>query len=85
MAITCKCITTRPQEGVHLPFAIPHSLTACQTMDNIKNPIKAAVSDRTVGVDFSTMTIGNGDVSVWDFGGQLEYAVTHQLLLSVEV
>jgi hypothetical protein len=31
------------------------------------------------------MKIGNGEVSVWDFGGQLEYSVTHQFLLSVEV
>ena len=31
------------------------------------------------------MKIADGEVSVWDFGGQLEYAVTHQLLLSSEV
>ena len=31
------------------------------------------------------MRLAHGEVSVWDFGGQLEYAVTHQLLLSVEV
>jgi GTPase SAR1 family protein len=42
-------------------------------------------SDRTVGVEVSTMEIGTGEASVWDFGGQLEYAVTHQFLLSIEV
>jgi len=31
------------------------------------------------------MNIGGGQASVWDFGGQLEYAVTHQFLLSAEV
>ena len=85
MAITCKYTPTRLQEGVSSPFTLPYSLTACQTVDDIKHPIKAAGRDRTVGVDLSAMTIGDGEVSVWDFGGQLEYAVTHQLLLSVEV
>ena len=54
-------------------------------MENIKSPIKDVARDRTVGVDLSTMRLADGDVSVWDFGGQLEYAVTHQMLLSVEV
>ena len=54
-------------------------------MDNIKSPIKDAARNRTVGVDLSTMRLADGEVSVWDFGGQLEYAVTHQMLLSVEV
>ena len=53
----------------------------------IKAPksIKTVGCDRTVGVDLSMIKLAHGDVSVWDFGGQLEYAVTHQFLLSVEV
>ena len=54
-------------------------------MDNIKSPIKDVARGRTDGVDLSTMRLADGEVSVWDFGGQLEYAVTHQMLLSVEV
>ena len=54
-------------------------------MDNIKSPIKDVAGNRTVGVDLSMMRLADGEVSVWDFGGQLEYAVTHQMLLSVEV
>jgi hypothetical protein len=46
---------------------------------------KIVGNERTVGADVSTMKMGKGEVSVWDFGGQLEYSVTHQFLLSVEV
>ena len=56
-----------------------------QVVDNIKAPIKTVGYNRTVGVDLSMMKLAHGEVSVWDFGGQLEYAVTHQFLLSVEV
>ena len=68
-------------------FLLSFTKTDHQVVDNIKAPesIKTVGCDRTVGVDLSTMKLANGDVSVWDFGGQLEYAVTHQLLLSVEV
>jgi hypothetical protein len=53
---------------------------------NAIEPIhKVAGNERTVGADVSTMKIGKGEVSMLDFGGQLEYAVTHQFLLSVEV
>ena len=41
--------------------------------------------ERTIGVDLTTMRLGKGEVSIWDFGGQLEYIVTHQFLLSSEV
>jgi hypothetical protein len=51
----------------------------------LREPLHKIAAARTVGADLSTMQIGNGEVSVWDFGGQLEYAVTHQLLLSMEV
>ena len=68
-------------------FSYSFTKTDHQVVDNIKAPksIKSVGSDRTVGVDLSTMKLAHGDISVWDFGGQLEYAVTHQLLLSVEV
>ena len=62
-----------------------HLLTDGQAVDEFKVPIQVVGRDRTVGVDLSTMKLAHGEVSVWDFGGQLEYAVTHQLLLSVEV
>ena len=31
------------------------------------------------------MSLKGGDISVWDFGGQIEYAVTHQFFLSDQV
>jgi hypothetical protein len=51
----------------------------------VPDAIKTVGRERTVGVDLSIMRIANGEVSIWDFGGQLEYTVTHQLLLSSEV
>ena len=66
-------------------FLLSFTKTDHQVVDNIKAPIKTVGCNRTVGVDLSTMKLAHGDVSVWDFGGQLEYAVTHQFLLSVEV
>jgi hypothetical protein len=52
----------------------------------IKNAGKVKQSpERTIGIDQSTLTLKDGEISVWDFGGQLEYAVTHQFFLSDEV
>eukprot|EP00026_Physarum_polycephalum_P003518 Phypoly_transcript_03531.p1 GENE.Phypoly_transcript_03531~~Phypoly_transcript_03531.p1 ORF type:complete len:802 (+),score=106.01 Phypoly_transcript_03531:131-2407(+) len=61
--------------------------TQLRTIKNLFLPSpKIDVRDRTVGVDVSTLKIGyGGEASVWDFGGQLEYAVTHQFLLSIEM
>jgi GTPase SAR1 family protein len=39
----------------------------------------------TIGVDRKTFSLAEGEVSVWDFAGQLEYTNTHQLFLSTEV
>lgn len=39
----------------------------------------------TVGIECSTLLIGNGSVMIMDFAGQLEYTVTHQYFLSNEV
>lgn len=39
----------------------------------------------TVGVDISILQLAQGEISVWDFAGQLQYTVTHQFFLSVEV
>ncbi len=39
----------------------------------------------TAGVECSNIRLANGEISVWDFGGQLEYTVTHQFFLSAEV
>jgi hypothetical protein len=41
--------------------------------------------ESTVGIESSTMNFGNGDVTVYDFAGQLEYTVTHQFFMSNEV
>ena len=39
----------------------------------------------TEGIDCETINLGGGQVSVWDFAGQIEYTATHQFFLSVEV
>ena len=55
-------------------------------MEHRASPLKETVGiERTIGADLTTMKIGKGEASVWDFGGQLEYTVTHQFLLSFEV
>lgn len=41
--------------------------------------------ESTVGIDCSIVKMANGKVSVFDFGGQLEYTVTHQFFLSSKV
>ena len=39
----------------------------------------------TPGVDIGTFHIpGVGEVSVWDFAGQSEYAVTHNMFMDAE-
>jgi hypothetical protein len=38
-----------------------------------------------VGVDCGTLHLAKGEISVWDFAGQLEYSATHAFFLSVEV
>lgn len=39
----------------------------------------------TVGIDCMTIALQSGELSVWDFGGQLEYTTTHSFFLSIEV
>jgi hypothetical protein len=43
---------------------------------------KGAIAS-TIGIDCSTIRLAGGDISVWDFGSQLEQ--THQFFLSSEV
>jgi hypothetical protein len=38
-----------------------------------------------VGVDCGTLHLAKGEISVWDFAGQLEYTATHAFFLSIEV
>ncbi|XP_078594818.1 uncharacterized protein LOC144872467 [Branchiostoma floridae x Branchiostoma japonicum] len=43
------------------------------------------LSDPTPGVDIETFPIpGVGEVSMWDFAGQAEYAVTHSMFMDAE-
>lgn len=39
----------------------------------------------TVGVDIEILQMADGEVTVYDFAGQLEYATTHQFFISNEV
>ena len=39
----------------------------------------------TVGVECGTLHLAKGEVSVWDFAGQMEYTATHSFFLTVEV
>lgn len=39
----------------------------------------------TVGIECNQFKFSNGDISLWDFAGQMEYTVTHQFFLSNEV
>lgn len=39
----------------------------------------------TIGIDCNTISLAGGEISVWDFAGQLEYISTHQFFLSIEV
>jgi hypothetical protein len=39
----------------------------------------------TVGIECTDIKLAGGEVSVWDFAGQLEYTSTHQFFLSIEV
>lgn len=39
----------------------------------------------TVGIDCETVPFSGGEVTIHDFGGQLEYSTTHHLFLSTEV
>lgn len=41
--------------------------------------------ESTVGIDLETLPIAQGEVTVWDFAGQMEYTATHQFFLSIEV
>jgi hypothetical protein len=38
----------------------------------------------TIGIDCSQISLAGGEVSIWDFGGQMEYTATHQFFLSSE-
>jgi hypothetical protein len=44
----------------------------------------AAISS-TVGVDMGSFNLANGNISVWDFAGQMEYTATHAFFISTEV
>lgn len=48
-------------------------------------PQNAESIDSTVGIDCTTLNLAKGEVTVWDFAGQLEYTTTHQFFLSLEV
>jgi hypothetical protein len=39
----------------------------------------------TIGIECKDIKLAGGEVSVWDFAGQLEYTSTHQFFLSIEV
>lgn len=39
----------------------------------------------TVGVDLDTFNVAGGEVTLFDFAGQLEYTATHQFFLSSQV
>jgi len=41
--------------------------------------------ESTVGVDCESFNLAKGNISVWDFAGQLEYTATHALFLTMEV
>jgi GTPase SAR1 family protein len=51
----------------------------------ISKPPSNTSTERTIGIDQSSATIGGGEVSIWDFGGQIEYSVTHGFFLSSQV
>lgn len=38
-----------------------------------------------MGIDRAVFYFAGGEVTVWDFAGQLEYTATHQLFVSAEV
>jgi hypothetical protein len=87
-----KLITTKSVYLIHLSIPCSNIFSylvflssSITSLTMLQYPQKIDMLDRTVGVDISTMKIGGGEASVWDFGGQLEYAVTHQFLLSTEV
>jgi energy-coupling factor transporter ATP-binding protein EcfA2 len=52
---------------------------------NSNNNHKQHEISSTVGIDCKSLDIAGGEVVVWDFAGQMEYAATHQFFLSVEV
>ena len=51
--------------------------------NDFHQPISSIVS--TIGIDYDTMKLAGGDITVWDFAGQLEYTASHQFFLSTEV
>lgn len=59
--------------------------TSRVSVSDIIQTMEYLVASRTIGVDHSKMTVGSGEVTIWDFGGQLEYTVTHHFFLSIEV
>jgi hypothetical protein len=42
-------------------------------------------TESTIGIECNSVSLARGDVSIWDFAGQLEYISTHQFFLSIEV
>ena len=70
---SCSSNTERKRIFIDIPQVYFHFL---QNLTDIVS---------TVGVDCETFNIAGGEVTVWDFAGQLEYTVTHQFFLSSEV
>ena len=63
--------------------------TLLSALENILNPTSPQHQQpeivSTVGIDCKPLNLAGGEVMVWDFAGQLEYAATHQFFLSTEV
>jgi GTPase SAR1 family protein len=43
--------------------------------------VKPCKIKSTIGIDCSQISLAGGEVSIWDFGGQMEYTATHQFFL----
>jgi hypothetical protein len=63
--------------------SLPPSLLCLSSFSNTTQQIPSVAS--TIGVDFSGMNLGKGEINMWDFSGQPEYTVHHQHFLSKEV
>lgn len=62
----------------HLPFTI---------FFLVIYPLILQIEDMptTVGIDCSYFNLESGEVSVWDFGGQLQYSATHEFFVTMGV
>jgi GTPase SAR1 family protein len=59
------------------------TLTLKQQKPGNKSNLHSVMS--TIGIDIERINLGGGDVTIWDFAGQIEYTATHQFFLSTEV